>query len=350
MPPRRHESLTYIRRLHDEMLVGLFRAARKGNFLLVGRRGEGKTESLSRFSDLLIDSGAEFSLLPSGRRSERSFVSPFAKINLIDDVYLQLSDQLLKALNGTRLTALNVMTAEPAAVNELSNVIGLDGVIEIRTLALEQQSGLISEWQKANDIDKGLLKANELIKEYIQSRDQNPRELTFLLESLQRGSITSLKTIAPPGAIDLVKPRIITLNKQLADAIRKKPSRLDALSPGEFEEFVGELFEQQGYKVTLTRKSADGGIDVIAEKKDILDFLILAQCKKYAPHRPIGAQIIREMTGVLDINKATAGAIFTTSRFTGTAVKEAKTIRHKLSLFDYFDILMCLNSSGQFKQ
>ena len=57
-------ALTYINRLHDEMLFGLFRAMRKGNFLLVGRRGDGKTAALMRFSDRLIDSGAEFSMIP----------------------------------------------------------------------------------------------------------------------------------------------------------------------------------------------------------------------------------------------------------------------------------------------
>jgi Cdc6-like AAA superfamily ATPase len=100
---------TYIKRLHDEMLVGLFRAMRKGNFLLVGPRGNGKTAALMHFSDLLIDSGVEFSMIPGPRRESR-FVPPFAKINLIDDIHLQLSRELVEEIERSRSSALNVMT------------------------------------------------------------------------------------------------------------------------------------------------------------------------------------------------------------------------------------------------
>jgi len=341
---------TYISRLHDEMLVGLFRAMRKGNFLLMGRRGDGKTAALMRFSDLLIEAGAEFSLIPASA-GERSFVPPFGKINLIDDVHLQISSGMVEALKRSQSSSLNIMTLESGAINRIRDVVAVDGIIEIRTLSIEEQrSFLISEWQKANGIDRGIAKTRSAIDDYIRGKNQNPRELKNLLNSLQPGSVTLLRNIQPTGKIELIKPRIVTLNKNLADAIRRDPSRLDTLNSEQFEEFVAELFEKQGYKVTLTKKSRDGGIDVIAEKKDVIDFSVLAQCKKYAPHRPIGAQVIREMVGVLDINKGTAGAIFTTSRFTATAIEEAKMIRHRMSLHDYFDILMCLHDSGQFKQ
>lgn len=338
----------YINRLHDEMLVGLFRAMRKGNFLLVGRRGDGKSSALMTFSDRLIDVGAEFSMMPVSPRG-RTFVPPFAKINLIDDVHLQISEALIGAIERSRATSLNIMTAEPEAVERLRKGISLDGVIEIGTLSVEEQAALISEWQKANGIDRGIARSRKDLENYLKEKNQNPRQLKLLLDSVQRRSVTLLTNPELTEKIELVRPRILTLNKNLADAIRTNPSRLDALSPDQFEEFIAELFEEQGYRVTLTKKSRDGGVDVIAEKKDIIDFSVLAQCKKYASHRPIGAHVIREMTGVLDINKATAGAIFTTSRFTPAAIQEARMIRHKLSLHDYFDILMCLHRSGQFK-
>src|SRR5262245_7846772 len=125
---------TYITRLHDEMLVGLFRAMRKGNFVLVGRRGDGKTAALMRFSDLLIDARAEFSMVPASPRG-RSFVAPFAKINLIDDVQLQLSRELIGEIEQSRSAALNVMTIDYESLEHLRGVIALDGVIEIRNLS-----------------------------------------------------------------------------------------------------------------------------------------------------------------------------------------------------------------------
>ena len=213
-----------------------------------------------------------------------------------------------------------------------------------------ERSALFSEWQKANGIDKGIEKTRKIWDDYAKKDNQSPRELKTLLNSLQAGSVTLFKSTQPTEDIALIRPRIITLNKKLTDVIRRDPSGIDALSLQQFKELVAELFEEQGFNVTLTKKSRDGGIDVIAEKKGIVDLSILAQCKKYAAHRPIGAHVIREMVGVLDINKATAGAVFTTSRFTATAIEEAKVIRHRLSLHDYFDILMCLHRSGQFRQ
>jgi hypothetical protein len=338
---------TYISRLHDEMLVGLFRAMRKGNFLLTGLRGNGKTSALMRFSDVLIDARAEFSMVPFSPEGRR-FVAPFGKINLIDDVELQLSRELVAAIEQSRKSALNIMTANLGDLEGLRKQITIDGVIEIRTLSNEEQSSLISDWHKANKIDRGLEESRRALRAYVEGKKHSPGELRCLLRSIENSSVAFLKSATQSDAIELVRPRIMLLNKKLTEAVRRNPKRLDELSAVQFEEFIAELFEENGYKVTLTKKSRDGGIDVIAEKADVIDLAILAQCKKYAPHRPIGAQVIREMTGVLDINKAAAGAVFTTSRFTATAIEEAKVIRHRMSLLDYFDILMCLHKSGKF--
>ena len=161
-------ALTYINRLHDEMLFGLFRAMRKGNFLLVGRRGDGKTAALMRFSDRLIDSGAEFSSEFPVSLKEFTFVPPFAKINLIDDVDLQPSTELIKAIERSRAAALNIMTSEPVSVDRLRDVIAFDGVVEIGALSIKDQSILISEWQKANGIDKGITKARRVLDDYVE--------------------------------------------------------------------------------------------------------------------------------------------------------------------------------------
>jgi hypothetical protein len=114
-----------------------------------------RTKAAMRFSDLLIDAGAEFSMMPASP-GERHFVPPFAKINLIDDVQLQLSAELVEAVDRSRPRALNVMTAEPESIHQLRGVIKFDDVIEIRTLSNEERSALISEWQKANRVDRGI--------------------------------------------------------------------------------------------------------------------------------------------------------------------------------------------------
>lgn len=92
------------------------------------------------------------------------------------------------------------------------------------------------------------------------------------------------------------------------------------LSPLEFESVIAELFEHMGYSVELTKRSYDGGIDVIIEKdiasKKERTFI---QCKKYK--NTIGVKDVRELLGVVEDKKATKGILCTCSDFSRSAIK-----------------------------
>lgn len=92
------------------------------------------------------------------------------------------------------------------------------------------------------------------------------------------------------------------------------------LSPYEFEYLIAELYEEMGYKVALTKKTHDGGIDVIATNNDIAKKeMILIQCKRQ--RKEIDVKDIRELIGVVETNNATKGVFCTTSDYTGDSEK-----------------------------
>jgi restriction system protein len=72
-----------------------------------------------------------------------------------------------------------------------------------------------------------------------------------------------------------------------------------ALDGWEFEEEVAKVFRLNGYKAEVTKKTGDGGIDVVLYKNDLK---YIVQCKHY--QKPIPAAYLRELNGVMEDFKA----------------------------------------------
>jgi len=128
-------------------------------------------------------------------------------------------------------------------------------------------------------------------------------------------------------------------NEELLKVLRDDPSLMRSLSPRKFEEIVAELLGVQGYEVTITPVSKDGGFDMYAAKKDGLGtFLYLVECKRYTPPQKVGVGVARSLYGVLQSRKATAGVIVTTSFFTKGAKDFQQENFYQLQLRDYIGI------------
>jgi hypothetical protein len=118
--------------------------------------------------------------------------------------------------------------------------------------------------------------------------------------------------------------------------LAEDPSLLHALTPRKFEELVGRILEDLGYSVTLTPIQKDGGYDLLAETRlDTGRVLTLVECKKWSPTNPVGIEIVRNLYGVLTLERATNAMIVTTSRFTKDAKRKQDTLKYQLSLRDY---------------
>ncbi|NPA26862.1 MAG: restriction endonuclease [Chloroflexi bacterium] len=104
--------------------------------------------------------------------------------------------------------------------------------------------------------------------------------------------------------------------------------------PFEFEQAVAEIFRRLGYKVRLTRKSADKGIDIWLW--DAHGQRIGVQCKRYA--KPIAAHHIREFIGALVNARVDMGVFVTTSTFTDAAYETARSSPVQLRLVDGLEL------------
>jgi restriction system protein len=88
----------------------------------------------------------------------------------------------------------------------------------------------------------------------------------------------------------------------------------------EFEEFIAQIFSKHGFSVELTQRTRDGGRDIVAIRSDLgLRSKYIVECKRYAPNRPIGVELVRNLYGVQQQEGANKSVLATTSRFTKDA-------------------------------
>lgn len=103
--------------------------------------------------------------------------------------------------------------------------------------------------------------------------------------------------------------------------------RLRAMSGADFEHFVANVFQRQGYTVERTGASGDHGIDVILRK---LDQVVAVQCKQW--DHAIGEPIVRDFYGAMVHAGVNMGFVVTSSHFT---VQAETFAQHKpIQLYD----------------
>jgi restriction system protein len=130
-----------------------------------------------------------------------------------------------------------------------------------------------------------------------------------------------------------------TVNAEFLKKIAKKPSLIYELSPRQFEEIVAELLNRKGYEIKISPATRDGGVDIYAaHKTDLGSFLYVVQCKKYNVEHRVGVGLIRDLLGTVELERATAGIMVTSSFFTKDARELQQKMAYRISLQDYFGI------------
>jgi CheY-like chemotaxis protein len=107
--------------------------------------------------------------------------------------------------------------------------------------------------------------------------------------------------------------------EHLLRATLKDPRELLQLNPRQFEEFVADLWNRFGYKVELTKRTRDGGRDIIAVRRSEADLRLLVECKRYDVRQKVGVGLVRSLYGVKQHELATKAILATTSTFTKDA-------------------------------
>lgn len=148
------------------------------------------------------------------------------------------------------------------------------------------------------------------------------------------------------------KPLIIQANvfkRTLIEKIGTNMEEVMKLTPRQFEEFVAEIFEKEGFRVELTQQTRDNGKDIIVTSQGITGkSLYYVECKKRAAGNKVEVGVIQRLHGVVVADKATKGIVVTTSSFSDPAIREVKKIEHQMTLMDHVALYSVMQRlSGQ---
>lgn len=106
---------------------------------------------------------------------------------------------------------------------------------------------------------------------------------------------------------------------------------------------MASIYADLDYNVTLTKRTGDGGRDIIAlSRKDYLSLKLIIECKRYAPRRKVTVTQVRALFGVMQDEQVTKALLATTSGFTKQAKEFAQRNVWKLDLADHEDIVRML--------
>jgi restriction system protein len=186
---------------------------------------------------------------------------------------------------------------------------------------------------------------NALISSYRQSRSKDQfgniddrRWLnqidTFLRTKVvpdQRNFSTWRKSDLGQQASDMVN----RLTTEMVDAQRSTHSfaQVDALqlTPSGYEHFCADMLINEGWDVTVTKTSRDGGADFYADKDG---FRLVAQCKRYS--QPVGNKAVQEVVSALKLYNGNMACVVAPMGFTKQAQTEA--LCHQVHLLHHLEL------------
>lgn len=150
-----------------------------------------------------------------------------------------------------------------------------------------------------------------------------------------------------PSHLD--KPFISDYTYKLIDDLKIDYDIIFKISPEQFELLVANLLDRRGFKVQINGKTntKDGGIDIIAYRKDIILIVIAIQVKfKTRPEKKVNAGEVRDFKGALSLNDYfSAGILITNTDFTVDARWIENQLNAKMELKDSEDIQMWLRDN-----
>ena len=121
-----------------------------------------------------------------------------------------------------------------------------------------------------------------------------------------------LVPVRPILEFNMVDRRFVEESDVLS-GLDQRPN-LMALTPGEFESLITNLFEKMGLETRQTQASRDGGVDCVAyDPRPIFGGKVVIQAKRYK--NTVGVSAVRDLFGTLQNEGASKGILITTSGF-----------------------------------
>jgi restriction system protein len=130
-----------------------------------------------------------------------------------------------------------------------------------------------------------------------------------------------LVPVKPVVEFDMVDKRFVD-QIDVVSELDARPNIMD-LSPFEFENLVGNVFEKLGLDTRQTRASRDGGVDVVAyDTRPVLGGKVVIQAKRY--RNTVGVAAVRDLFGTMMNEGAKKGILVATSGYGADAFEFAK--------------------------
>jgi len=117
-------------------------------------------------------------------------------------------------------------------------------------------------------------------------------------------------------------------------------NRFSDFTPYDFEDFIGQLFKDNGYKVEGTNYSGDYGADVIVTKHRTKTAI---QVKRYAENNKVGVPEINQIFGGKEYHKCDKAMVITTSDFS----KQGRKLSDEtdVELWNWEDLLLKIQNT-----
>nr|WP_240543856.1 restriction endonuclease [Spirosoma foliorum] len=127
--------------------------------------------------------------------------------------------------------------------------------------------------------------------------------------------------------------------------IYKDNKKIQSIHHYDFERIVRKLFVGLGYNVTPTKRTRDGGYDMIAVQEGLIPTAHLIECKT-RKKAPLGIELVERFLFKINELKASSGVIITNFRFSKEVIKKyaTKAYQHYLKLIDGQELLTMVNS------
>ncbi|MBT6773819.1 hypothetical protein HOA91_00465 [Candidatus Woesearchaeota archaeon] len=158
----------------------------------------------------------------------------------------------------------------------------------------------------------------EYIEVYISIFGKDKENLKDLISYLVKSTGGTNEEFVRENINTLYNQAVKKLSANLVNDLKE----IDNMSGDEFEEYLENLFEKLNYTVSKTKRSRDGGIDLILKRNDEIT---LIQAKRYQLSATVGVSAVRDVFSKKDKYKASHLVVLTTAmKFSVDARQEAK--------------------------
>ncbi|WP_282014213.1 restriction endonuclease [Marinifilum flexuosum] len=182
------------------------------------------------------------------------------------------------------------------------------------------------------------LTAEDCLEEILESNDLDLHVLTDSIQLIIDNILFDETYISPN---QLIPENIKELNEEILYQISRHPELMHSIEPFLFEELIRKILLK--LKAELTKRTRDGGIDIIAFEDNMFSKnKYIIECKRYNSKKKVTNSIVERLYGIKQSQKATKALLVTSSSFTKPAKDFADQHPWELELIDYNQLVYWL--------